>query len=248
LPLNRGIRFTDVTFRYPGANADVLRIHELTIARDTTVGFVGPTGSGKTTTVDIILGLLRPTTGSVHIDDTELTDSLLPRWQSNLGYVPQHIYLSDDTIAQNIAFGVPRSEIDYDAVQRAAAIANLDSFVQQELDQGYETIVGERGVRLSGGQRQRIGIARAVYHDPAVLVFDEATSALDTTNEAAVMRAIDNLTHRKTIILIAHRISTVQDCDTIFMLDKGEVAASGTYEELLQVNSRFREMAKVKGD
>jgi ABC-type multidrug transport system fused ATPase/permease subunit len=166
----------------------------------------------------------------------------------NLGYVPQHIYLSDDTLARNIAFGVPGDEINMESVATAARVANLDLFVNEELPERYDTVVGERGVRLSGGQRQRIGIARAMYHDPDVLVMDEATSALDTITEQAVMDAIEHLTHEKTIIIIAHRISTVRDCDKILLLESGKVTARGTYDELLATSARFRRMAKVSAE
>jgi ABC-type multidrug transport system fused ATPase/permease subunit len=167
------------------------------------------------------------------------------RWQRSLGYVPQQIYLSDDTIAANIAFGVPASRIDSAAVEKAARVASLHDFITDELPEGYQTRVGERGVRLSGGQRQRIGIARALYHDPDVLILDEATSALDNLTEQAVMEAVQALSRRKTIIMIAHRLSTVRDCDCIYMLDHGEVVASGTFAELIASNSRFRELSQM---
>ena len=164
-------------------------------------------------------------------------------WQNNIGYVPQAIFLTDDTVAANIAFGLPPEQIDQAAVERAARIAELHDFVMEELPQGYDTLVGERGIRLSGGQRQRIGIARALYHDPDVLIMDEATSALDNLTERAVMDAVHNLGHAKTIILIAHRLTTVQACDTIFMLEHGRLIAQGSYDELLDTSRKFRAMA-----
>ena len=167
----------------------------------------------------------------------------LRSWQNSIGYVPQQIFLTDDTVAANIAFGLPASEIDQAAVERAARIAELHDFVTSELPQGYDTLVGERGVRLSGGQRQRIGIARALYHDPDVLIMDEATSALDNLTERAVMDAVHNLGRAKTIILIAHRLSTVRACDTIFMLEQGRLIAEGTYDDLIDTNRKFRAMA-----
>jgi ATP-binding cassette subfamily C protein len=207
------------------------------------VGFVGRTGSGKTTAVDVILGLLRPQQGEIRVDDTPLRDDTLRRWQQNIGYVPQHIYLSDDTVARNIAFGVAPENIDMDAVKEAARRAHIHDFVEEDLPERWETVVGEQGVKLSGGQRQRVGIARALYHGPSVLVFDEATSALDQSTEASVMEAIYDLEARHTILLIAHRLSTVERADNIFMLEKGEKVGEGTYEELMGDHPKFRSMA-----
>ena len=164
--------------------------------------------------------------------------------KGNIGYVSQQIYLCDDSISSNIAFGVSDGEIDHNAVQSVARVANLEQFITDELPLGYETAVGERGVRLSGGQRQRIGIARALYHDPEVLILDEATSALDGITEDAVMEAIRNLSHKKTLIIVAHRLTTLKNCDIIYMLDQGCVVAQGTYQELMQSNTRFRAMSK----
>jgi len=211
----------------------------------TTVGLVGTTGSGKTTTVDIILGLLLPQSGQLLVDGIPLTDANRRAWQRSLGYVPQQIFLADDTVAANIAFGTPKNQIDREAVERAVRVAKLHDFITNELPQGYDTLVGERGVRLSGGQRQRIGIARALYHQPQVLILDEATSALDNLTEQAVMDAVHALGHEITIILIAHRLSTVRECDRIYLLDKGRLAGQGTYEELLMANADFRLMAQA---
>ncbi|WP_018872908.1 ABC transporter ATP-binding protein [Thioalkalivibrio sp. ALJ16] len=243
LGLNHAIELDHVHYTYPGAERPALNDLTLTIPARTTVGLVGATGSGKTTTVDIILGLLTPGAGALKVDGTPITTDNVRAWQRTIGYVPQHIYLSDDTIAANVAFGVPSAKIDQAAVERAARIANVHEFVVNEMPQGYATPVGERGVRLSGGQRQRIGIARALYHDPEVLILDEATSALDNLTEQAVMEAVHNLGHRKTIILIAHRLSTVRECDTIFLLEKGEVKGQGAFDELAESNVRFRAMA-----
>lgn len=246
LPVEKSIELESIRFNYP--NTETPAIHDLSLGIEagTTVGLVGPTGCGKTTSVDILLGLLTPQRGRLLVDGDEITEENLRRWQVNLGYVPQQIYLSDSTLARNIAFGIPEHKIDLDAVERAARVANLHEFVVSELPEGYKTIVGERGVRLSGGQRQRVGIARAVYHNPAVLVLDEATSALDTVTETAVMDAIHNLAHEKTIIVIAHRITTVRECDNIYMLDKGRIVAEGTYDRLLKTSDHFRALAKVK--
>jgi ABC-type multidrug transport system fused ATPase/permease subunit len=244
--VEKSIELESIRFNYPNTETPAIHDLSLRIEAGTTVGLVGPTGCGKTTSVDILLGLLTPQRGRLLVDGDEITEENLRRWQVNLGYVPQQIYLSDSTLARNIAFGIPEHKIDLDAVERAARVANLHDFVVSELPEGYRTIVGERGVRLSGGQRQRVGIARAVYHNPAVLVLDEATSALDTVTETAVMDAIHNLAHEKTIIVIAHRITTVRECDNIYMLDKGRIVAEGTYDRLLKTSEHFRALAKVK--
>lgn len=239
------IELDGVRFRYPSAESDVIRGSSMVITKNSIVGFVGPTGCGKTTLVDIILGLLSPTAGRILVDGVEVGAGNVKRWQGNLGYVPQHIYLADDTIARNIAFGVPEHDIDIDRVSDAARIANLRTFIEEELPDGYDTLVGERGVRLSGGQRQRIGIARALYNDPAVLIMDEATSALDGITEQVIMDAIDTLAGTKTIVLIAHRLTTLRDADCIFMMDRGEIVARGSYQELLSTNATFRKMNKT---
>jgi ABC-type multidrug transport system fused ATPase/permease subunit len=207
------------------------------------VALVGATGSGKSTTVDLILGLLQPEKGQITVDGTPINASNVRSWQRAIGYVPQDIFLSDDTIAGNIAFGLPDKQIDHEAVVKAAKVANLHEFVVNELPESYQTHVGERGTRLSGGQKQRIGIARALYHDPDVIVMDEATSALDNTTERAIMEAVNNLAGQKTIIMIAHRLSTVRQSDIIYFLESGEVVAKGSYEELLEDSSDFRAMA-----
>lgn len=238
------LELRDVTFQYEGAIEPSLRNLNVVIRPNTTIGLVGPTGCGKSTTVDVILGLLQPQKGEVVLDGAEITDSNLPSWQRAIGYVPQHIFISDDTVARNIAFGIPDKDIDMAAVQRAAQVANLANFIETELPEGYDTNIGERGARLSGGQRQRIGIARAMYHNPAVLVMDEATSALDGVTEEGVMRAVHGLSKSKTIILIAHRLSTVRECDVIYQLDHGAVAASGTYDELIRDSAWFRNAAR----
>jgi ABC-type multidrug transport system fused ATPase/permease subunit len=220
LPINFNskIQFNHVSFAYPDSDKNIINDLSLTIEKNTTVGFVGKTGSGKTTTIDLLLGLLTPTQGEILIDDVPLTANNTRAWQNNIGYVSQHIYLHDTSIAKNIALGVHDEQIDLDKIKYAAKLAHIDDFISNELPQGYQTTVGEKGVRLSGGQRQRIAIARALYHDPDILVFDEATSALDTVTEEAVMQALDSLNHKKTIILIAHRLSTLKNCDQIFTL------------------------------
>jgi ATP-binding cassette, subfamily B, bacterial PglK len=243
LPLTQAITLNQVSYRYPNAPQPALKGIDLTIPAHSTVGFVGATGSGKTTTVDVILGLLEPQEGHLIVDGQPITAANRRQWQRAIGYVPQHIYLADDSVAANIAFGVNPKDIDPQAVERAAKIANLHEFVVNDLPQGYATTVGERGVRLSGGQRQRIGIARALYHNPQVLILDEATSALDNLTEQAVMEAVNKLSHDITIILIAHRLSTVRQCDQIYLLERGEVKASGTYDQLTASSQQFNAMA-----
>ncbi|MDO5759196.1 MAG: ABC transporter ATP-binding protein [Rhodobacterales bacterium] len=242
--LNKELELVDLTFGYSGTDQPTLRGITATIAARSTVGIVGGTGAGKTTVVDLILGLLTPTKGEIRVDGTTITPERRRDWQRTLGYVPQSIFLIDDTVAANIAFGVARGEVDMAAVENAARIANLHDFVMEQLPDGYATTVGERGVRLSGGQRQRIGIARALYFDPDVLVLDEATSALDNVTEKAVMDAVNNLGGAKTVIMIAHRLSTVQNCDNILLLKQGRIQAQGTYDELMDQED-FRRMASI---
>jgi len=243
LELQDRLELVGVTYTYPEAERPTLANLNMTIEAKTTVGIVGSTGAGKTTTVDILLGLLYPDEGAVVVDGVPVDAGNRRGWQRSLGYVPQQIFLTDDTLAANIAFGVSAEELDMTAVERAARMAELHDFVVTELPKGYQTEVGERGVRLSGGQRQRVGIARALYRDPSVLILDEATSALDNRTERAVMDAVHNLAHAKTIVMIAHRLSTVKSCDKIFMLEKGRCVAAGPYESLLEDNRAFRELA-----
>lgn len=245
LGLKHQLELRRVTYRYAGAEQAALDDVSLTIDAYTTVALVGPTGSGKTTIVDVMLGLLKPQSGAVIVDGTEISHESLRGWQRTVGYVPQTIFLADDTVTGNIAFGVPEDEVDRVAVERAARIAKLDEFVSRDLPAGYDTMIGERGVRMSGGQRQRIGIARAMYHDPELLIFDEATSALDNVTEHALMEAVHELGKQKTIILIAHRLSTVRSCDRIFLLERGKIVASGSYDELLESSDGFRKLAKA---
>jgi ATP-binding cassette, subfamily B, bacterial PglK len=241
----RELVLQDLAFIYPGAQKPAIEGINLSIPPNTSIGVVGATGSGKTTLVDIILGLLKPTSGHLQVDGMEISNENLSCWQLNLGYVPQQIYLYDDTITRNIAFGVPEQEIDMEAVFRAARIANLHGFIEKELPDGFETIIGERGIRLSGGQRQRIGIARALYRDPAVLIMDEATSALDGITEEAVIEALRTLAGEKTVITIAHRLTTVKDCDIIYHMENGRIVNHGTYDELLRSSSWFQAVART---
>ena len=221
------ISLKNICYNYPNSSRTALKNINIDINSKTTVGLVGSTGSGKTTTVDIILGLLEAQEGMLEVDGTIITKHNARSWQKSIGYVPQHIYLSDDTVAANIAFGVKSDLINYKAIEKASKIANLHEFVVNELPNQYQTKIGERGVRLSGGQRQRIGIARALYHNPQVLILDEATSALDNFTEKVVMEAVNNLNKNITIILIAHRLNTVKKCDNIYFLEQGEVKNQG---------------------
>lgn len=243
LRLDDRLLMQDVSFTYPGAEEPAIKNLSLEVPAHTTVGFVGKTGSGKTTTVDLLLGLLRQQRGSISIDGVPLRDGNIRRWRRNIGYVPQQIFLADDSVARNIAFGVPEKEIDMDRVRDAAKRAHICEFVEDELPKQWQTVVGERGVKLSGGQRQRMGIARALYHRPSVLVFDEATSALDQATEASVMEAIYELEGKHTVLMIAHRLSTVERADNIVMLDQGRKIDEGTYKELSTGSTEFREMA-----
>ncbi|MCP8882620.1 ABC transporter ATP-binding protein/permease [Devosia sp. XJ19-1] len=222
LPLEGSIEVVGISFRYAGAERTALNNVSITINAGTKVGLIGKTGAGKSTLVDLLLGLITPQSGQILVDGVSLSSANSTSWQRNIGYVPQSIFLADDSIAANIAFGVPEMNIDIEKVEQAARQAQIHEFIEH-LPQGYGTIVGERGSRLSGGQVQRIGIARALYNQPDVLVLDEATSALDTETEAAVMRSIDLLQGAITIIVVAHRLSTVRGCSSIFEVQRGEV-------------------------
>ena len=244
IKLNKNICLKNIHYNYPNASKTALKNINLDIPANKTIGLVGATGSGKTTTVDIILGLLEAQKGSLEVDGKVIDTNNKRAWQHSIGYVPQQIFLSDNTVSANIAFGININDINQEAVERAAKIANLHEFVINELPLKYQTTIGERGVRLSGGQRQRIGIARALYHKPKVLVLDEATSALDNLTEKAVMNALHNSEKNITKILVAHRLSTVRDCDIIYLFDKGELKKQGTFEELIKISDDFRESAK----
>jgi ATP-binding cassette, subfamily B, bacterial PglK len=239
LRLTRNLVLRNITYTYPEAARPSLLDLSLEIEAKTTVGLVGETGAGKSTVVDIILGLLAPQSGDMLVDGTELNATNVKRWRRSVGYVPQSIYLADKSLAENIAFGVPAGEIDFQAVERAARTARLHEFASQ-LPAGYQTKVGERGARLSGGQRQRVAIARALYRDPDVLVFDEATSALDTATEKAVLEAVEQVGREKTIILVTHRLSTLRRCDRIFILEDGRIAGAGVYNDLASGNRAFQ--------
>lgn len=230
LPFNDRIEFSNVSFQYDMGARPVISNLNFTLNRNTSVGIVGKTGSGKTTMVDLLLGLLTPTSGEILIDGVALTDQTRRAWQKNCAYVTQHIYLCDDTVRANIAFGVAPEKIDDAMVRQAAKMAALDAFVENDLPHGYDTIVGENGIRLSGGQRQRIGLARALYLNRPILVLDEATSALDTDTETEVMQAVANFSKQKTIIMIAHRLSTLEKCGQILRLESPHDSAHSLTE------------------
>jgi len=240
------LELKNVDYSYPGAAEKAIKDVSFNIPRGSQVGIVGPTGAGKTTLVDLILGLLKPNSGEIFIDGVELDHNNVRSWQKVLGYVPQDIFLHDSTIASNIAFGVPPNEIDYEMVETAARIACLHDFIENELSNGYATRVGERGIKLSGGQKQRLGMARAIYRKPEILVLDEATSALDGSTEEKVMSALQENSFVETIIIIAHRLNTVKDCDNIYLFERGKLVETGDFESLINSSDTFRAMARLK--
>ena len=232
IPFKEQLELKNVCFQYPTAVNPSLQDVSLTVRRGEAVGFVGPSGAGKSTLVDVILGLFAPTSGTVLVDGDDIQDN--PRnWQNQIGYVPQTIYLTDDTLRRNVAFGLGDENIDEQAVVNAIRLAQLEEFVAS-LPEKLSTVVGERGVRLSGGQRQRIGIARALYHNPSVLVLDEATSSLDTPTEHGVMQAVQALQGSKTVIIVAHRLSTVEYCDRLYRIEDSRMTEHGTFDEVVK--------------
>jgi len=243
LGLRENLTLEGVIYAYPGAERSGLSDVSLSIRAGERIGVVGASGAGKTTLADVILGLLHPQAGEIRADSTAITPDTLRAWQRTVGYVPQDIFLTDASLSENIALGLRPDEIDQVKVERAARIAQLHDFAMAELPGGYATLIGERGVRLSGGQRQRIGIARALYHDADLIVFDEATSALDNLTEREVMASIEALPGDKTILMIAHRLSTVKVCDRIVVMAQGQVVGVGTWDELVARNAAFRSLA-----
>jgi ABC-type bacteriocin/lantibiotic exporter with double-glycine peptidase domain len=232
LEFNHEIKLDRVSFRYQPAAPLVLDEFDLKIAKGSRIGFVGATGSGKSTLIDLIIGLLQPSSGQISVDGAPLADTGTRfAWQGNISHVPQNIYLVDGSLAENIAFGVPPKKIDRERVRLAAQRARIADFIES-LDAGYNTRIGERGVRLSGGQRQRIGIARALYKHASILVLDEATNALDSDTETSVIESISNLGRDLTLMMIAHRTSTLRGCDVMYKLEGGKIVGSGTYNEI----------------
>jgi ABC-type multidrug transport system fused ATPase/permease subunit len=237
MPFEREIAFEDVSFRYAEEGPAVLRDINLRIPKGARIGFIGKTGSGKSTLIDLVMALLEPSSGTIRIDGSPLTGATIPSWQVQIAHVPQHIFLSDGTILENIAFGLPSEQIDEERVRQAARKADIDAFIEEQPN-GYHTVIGERGTRLSGGQRQRIGIARALYKQSTVLILDEATSALDDATEASIIAGIDRLGNDITVLMIAHRLTTLRSCDVIYRLDKGAISGSGTYDEVVGSSAR----------
>ena len=246
LNFRKKISLESLSYIYPNSEAGGVDDISLDIPFGNSIGIAGTTGSGKTTLADLMLGLLRPSSGSLKVDGIEINDGNLRNWQANIGYVPQDIFLIDASVEANIAMGIPEKEIDKEQVKKCAQYAAIRSYIEKELPMGFNSKVGERGVRLSGGQRQRIGIARALYHNPDFIVFDEATSALDNKTEKEVMDALENLSGHKTLILIAHRLTTLELCDQIVVLDKGKIAGLGTYEYLSKNNPYFQGLKSKK--
>ncbi len=245
LPFKHTYSIQNIDYTYPSSAHAVIKNLSIDIQRGTSIGFVGLTGAGKTTLIDIFMGLLTPGHGKLLVDGIEINAANIEGWKKNLGYVPQDIYLSNDSVTNNIAFGVPDDQVDMEKVVRAARIAHVHDFVTSSLAGGYDTKIGDRGIRLSGGQRQRIGIARAMYNDPEVLILDEATNSLDGLTEESFVEALAELAAVKTIIIIAHRLNTIMNCDQIYLLNDGQIIAHGTYNELISSNDLFRTMARM---
>lgn len=240
--VNNQIQLQNISFTYPGKSSPALKNIDMSIPAQSIVGIVGESGSGKTTLINILLGLIKPDQGQLQIDDEVISDSNVRSWQNTIGFVSQNIFLSERSISENVAFGIQRERINHKQVHQALNLANLSELVSS-LEHGIQTKVGERGIQLSGGQRQRIGIARAFYNEAEILVFDEATSSLDGITEQMIMKAINDLHGQKTIILIAHRIKTVKNCDSIYFIDNGNLIDKGTYNELMNRNSLFKNLA-----
>ena len=237
------LQIESISYCYPKSERPAVRKISLELRKGESIAFVGATGCGKSTMVNLILGLLQPQTGRILANEIDI-QAAPNGWRNCLGYIPQSIFLIDDTLRANIAFGVPHDQVDPERLQSALTSAALATFID-ELPDGLDTVIGERGVRLSGGQRQRLGIARALYFNPQVLVMDEATSALDNQTEAEVMQAIQNLKKERTLIMIAHRLSTVEDCDRLYFLEAGQIADAGNYQQLIETSPAFRSMAAV---
>ncbi|MDF1594197.1 MAG: ABC transporter ATP-binding protein, partial [Desulfobacterales bacterium] len=240
LAYQHSLELKGLHYRYPGSELPALKDINLTISPGESIGIVGKSGSGKTTLADVILGLLHYESGEILLDGINVFREI-SKWHGMLGYIPQNIFLLNDTIQQNITFGVHEEDIDHEALNNAIISAQLQELIE-ELPKGVLTVVGERGVRLSGGQRQRIGIARALYRNPKILVLDEATSALDNETEAAISKAIETISHNKTLIIIAHRLSTVKNCDRLYLIDNGKIISHGSYQELINKNEWFKKV------
>jgi ATP-binding cassette subfamily C protein len=244
LPLERELEFRGVGFAYPEAPDAALKEVSFALKRGESIALVGPSGGGKTTLVDVLIGLLPPTKGEVLVDGRPITGEAVGRWRRSVGYIPQHVYLSDDTVARNVAWGLPDDQIDRDRVRSCLELASLGEWLKG-LREGLDSVVGERGARLSGGERQRIGIARALYRDPQLLVLDEATSSLDSRTERDIVESIETLRHSRTMVVVAHRLSTVRGCDRLFFVRAGRVIQMGTWSELYDSNDEFRQLVQM---
>jgi ABC-type multidrug transport system fused ATPase/permease subunit len=238
----KNILLESVYFAYSDRGQNIISDITLNINRNSVTALVGSTGAGKSTVLDLILGLIRPSSGQILIDGVELSDEGVKGWQSQIGYVPQHIYLIDESIKRNIAFGLHNDEIDLSKLKHAAKLAHISDFIENELPKGYETVVGERGVRLSGGQRQRLGIARALYMMPSIIILDEATSALDGKTEASINLAISDIACEVTVIMVTHRLSILKKCENIVLLDAGSIMDVGSYDELIERSELFTQL------
>lgn len=245
LDFNFNIALDELTFQYENSEQKVINQLSVDIKKGQTIAFIGSTGSGKTTLVDLIVGLLEPTAGSLKIDGKKLAQEHIATWRDQLAYVPQEVFLFDDTILRNITLDEPEQLIDYDRLEKVMRMADIYDLVMNQLSDGHQTEIGERGVRLSGGQRQRLGLARALYKNPKILILDEATSALDSITEQGIIEALQALPDTLTTIIIAHRLSTVKHADCIYLLDKGKIASQGKYQTLMEMDDTFKTMVKL---
>ena len=243
ISFSKAITLSNISFSYPETSQSLISNLSIEFPKNQVIGLVGPSGSGKSTIIDILMGLVEPDAGELVVDSSALNLLQKRALQNSIGFVSQSIYLADSSIKENIAFGIPPDLIVNTDITRALKLANLEDVIQS-LPNGVDTFVGERGVQLSGGQRQRIGIARALYNDPEILVFDEATSPLDGLTEKNIMKAIDSFAGQKTIILIAHRLSTVMNCNLIYYMENGKIIDQGTYQYLIESNANFKQMSE----
>ena len=243
LPFERAITYDQVSFAYEKDSRNVVHDISLLIHKRSTIAFVGTSGAGKSTLIDLLLGLIYPDSGTIRIDDVPLDPFNISAWRKQVGYVPQRVVLFDESVAANVAFGIPPAERSMAQVEWACKVAKIDLFIEQSLEHGYQTRLGENGIRLSGGQAQRIAIARALYHKPSVLILDEATAALDGVTEHEIIETMEELAGKMTIIMIAHRLNTVKNCDMIYLFEKGQIVDWGTYPALLERNAHFQKMA-----
>jgi len=242
MELQSEIKVDQICYQYESSDVRVLNRVSLTIPKGSRCAFVGTTGCGKSTLIDILVGVLFASEGNLTVDGTVISPANVYNWQNSIGYVPQEVFLYDETISANIALGVPSEQIDLDRIRTAARLAQAEEFIETDTPDGFSTLVGERGIRLSGGQRQRLGLARAFYRQPSVLFLDEATSALDNVTEEAVMASLKNELPDLTAVIIAHRLSTVKFCDCIYLMHDGQVVESGAYDQLYESSDRFRTM------